>query len=100
MLGNKEFNKIKKNIILINCARAELIKNEALIKTIKKKKVSYASIDIINPEPNYDMFKPKKSYNHIFLNENFFFIHHILQHLLLTLKKKCRCVKKLIINYN
>ena len=99
MLGNKEFNKIKKNIILINCARAELIKNEALIKAIKKKKVSYASIDVINPEPNYDMFKPKKNYNHIFLNEKkIFYTPHfaastidaqkkISNHIALELKK-------------
>jgi phosphoglycerate dehydrogenase-like enzyme len=92
MLGNKEFNKIKKNIILINCARAELIKNEALIKAIKKKKVSYASIDVINPEPNYDTVKPKKNYNHIFLNEKNFFIHHMSQPQLLMLKKEYRII--------
>ncbi len=78
ILGNKEFNKIKKSIILINCARAELIKNEALIKAIKKNKVSYASIDVINPEPNYDTVKPKKNYKHSFLNEKkIFYTPHL-----------------------
>ena len=55
-----------------------MIKNEALIKAIKKNKVSYASIDVINPEPNYDTVKPKKNYKHSFLNEKkIFYTPHL-----------------------
>lgn len=78
MLGFKQFNKIKKNIFLINCARAELIDNKALIHAIKRKKISYASIDVINPEPNYDKIKTKKKFIHPFLNEKkIFYTPHI-----------------------
>ena len=57
MINKDQFNKIKKNIILINCARAELIDDNALINAIKAKKIIYAALDVINPEPNYDQVK-------------------------------------------
>ena len=47
---------------MINCARAELINDNDLIKAIQSKKISYAAIDVINPEPNYD--KKKNSFKH------------------------------------
>lgn len=76
LIGDKEFNKIKKNLLLVNCARAELIDNKALIKAIKKGKVLAAAIDVISPEPNYDKLHQNKS--HIFLKEKkIFYTPHI-----------------------
>ncbi len=76
LIGDKEFNRIKKNLLLINCARAELIDNKALVNAIKKGKVLNAAIDVINPEPNYDKLYEKNS--HILLKEKkIFYTPHI-----------------------
>ena len=76
LINKKQFNKIKKNIILINCARAELINDSDLIKAIQSKKISYAAIDVINPEPNYD--KKKNSFKHKLLKtKNIFYTPHL-----------------------
>ena len=76
IISKNQFNKIKKNIILINCARAELIDDFALISAIKSKKVSYAALDVINPEPNYN--KKKNSMNHKLLKtKNIFYTPHL-----------------------
>ncbi len=78
MLGNKEFSKIKKKIFLINCARAELIKNEALVNAINKNKICYASIDTISPEPNYEANNKNFRFKHLLLNQkNIFYTPHI-----------------------
>tara|TARA_B110000211_G_scaffold65588_1_gene75549 strand:- start:889 stop:1842 length:954 start_codon:yes stop_codon:yes gene_type:complete len=76
ILNKNHFNKIRKNIILINCARAELINDNALISALKSKKISYAAIDVINPEPNYD--KKKNHFNHKLLKaKNIFYTPHL-----------------------
>lgn len=45
---------IKKNAILINTARAELIEKGALLKCLKNGKPSFAGIDVYDEEPIYD----------------------------------------------
>jgi len=45
---------MKKNAILINTARAELIEKGALLKCLKNGKPSFAGIDVYEEEPIYD----------------------------------------------
>jgi len=76
LINKKLFDKIKRNILLINCARAELINDNDLIKAIRSKKIFYAALDVINPEPNYD--KKKNDLSHKLLNtKNIFYTPHL-----------------------
>ena len=76
MINKDQFNKIKKNIILINCARAELIDENALIKAIKAKKIIYAALDVSHPEPNYDQVK-KNSRHKLLKIKNIIYTPHL-----------------------
>ncbi len=48
--------KLKKNCIIINTSRAELIDNEHLYKMLKNNKISVAALDVFNDEPYYGKF--------------------------------------------
>lgn len=76
IINKSQFDKIKKNIILVNCARAELINDNALIRAIKLKKISYAALDVINPEPNYDIRKNTIK-NKLLKTKNIFYTPHL-----------------------
>ena len=51
LLGTKEFNIVKPGIRIVNCARGNLIDEEALIEAIKSKKVAQAALDVYSKEP-------------------------------------------------
>ena len=51
LLGKKELNSVKPGVRIINCARGELIDEEALIQAIKDGKVAQAALDVYSKEP-------------------------------------------------
>ena len=68
MLGKQQFQKVKKDLLLINCSRAELVDQDALIEFINNGKISAASLDVIEPEPPFDLNPVDHSYQHELLN--------------------------------
>jgi D-3-phosphoglycerate dehydrogenase len=51
MIGEKEINLMKKNVVLINAARGGIIVESALIKALEQKKISFACLDTFEVEP-------------------------------------------------
>lgn len=51
MIGPKEFKAMKKNAILINTARGEVINQDALYEALKSAHLFAAGLDVTSPEP-------------------------------------------------
>lgn len=51
LLGKEELNSVKPGVRIINCARGQLIDEEALIQAIKDGKVAQAALDVYSKEP-------------------------------------------------
>ena len=51
LLSTKEFNLAKPGIRIVNCARGNLIDDDALIEAIKSKQVAQAALDVYAKEP-------------------------------------------------
>jgi len=51
MLGDREFEKMKPEAIIINTSRGGLIDEEALVKALREKKIAGAAIDVFEEEP-------------------------------------------------
>lgn len=51
MIGENEFNIMKKEAILINTARGPLVDEKALIQALKNKKIKMAGLDVYEYEP-------------------------------------------------
>lgn len=54
LIGKKEFEKMKKGVKIINCARGGIIDENALIEAIKEGKVSAVALDVFEKEPPFD----------------------------------------------
>jgi D-3-phosphoglycerate dehydrogenase len=52
VIGEKEFEIMKKGVRLVNAARGGVINEEALINAIESGKVSFAALDVFENEPN------------------------------------------------
>jgi|GEM_PF-51330 len=51
MISYDAFHLMKKDALLINVARGDIIDQEALIDTLRKKKIRGAALDVTSPEP-------------------------------------------------
>ena len=56
ILDKKNLSKLKKNCVLINTSRAELIDYDYLYKILKSKKIHSAALDVHDKEPYYGKF--------------------------------------------
>ena len=56
ILTKKKLNNLKKNCILINTSRAEVVDNKHLYKILKNKRISGAALDVFDLEPYYGNF--------------------------------------------
>ncbi len=54
MIGQKEIDKMKDGVILINCARGGLYEEKALYNGLKSGKIAMAGIDVFDKEPATD----------------------------------------------
>lgn len=78
MISRHYFSMMKKGIILINTARGKIIDNEALIKAIDQGIVSYAGLDVLDPEPPFHIHPLKCIYSHSLINHpRVFYTPHI-----------------------
>ena len=68
MMGQEQFQKVKDGLILINCARAELIDQDALIYFLNKNVISQASLDVLEPEPPFNLTPKEHNYQNKLLN--------------------------------
>lgn len=51
LISEKEFDLMKKGVVLVNTSRGAVIDNDALVKNIKAKKVFAAGLDVFEREP-------------------------------------------------
>lgn len=51
LMGDKQFELMKPEAILINTARGSVVAQEALYKALKNRQIAYAAIDVTEPEP-------------------------------------------------
>ncbi|MGL5417336.1 MAG: D-2-hydroxyacid dehydrogenase [Clostridium sp.] len=60
LISDKEFDMMKKNSYLINCARGKVVDETALLKALNEGKISGAGVDVFEEEPT----KNKELLNH------------------------------------
>ena len=72
MLSKKEFNLMKKNLILINICRGQVIDMKELFLALKKKTIAAAGIDVFDHEPLMKNNKFLKLNNCIVTSHNAF----------------------------
>lgn len=51
LIGAKQFDKMKKNCILVNTSRGPIVDNMALYEALRSGKIAYAALDVTEPEP-------------------------------------------------
>ena len=51
MIGAREFKLMKSNVIIVNCARGNIIDEDALIKALEANKVGGVGLDVFSSEP-------------------------------------------------
>ena len=56
---NQKFKDLKKNVILINTSRGEIINENALIKNFKRKKIKFFAADVVHNEDELPLKKSK-----------------------------------------
>ena len=54
MLDAKAFKKMKDGVVIVNTARGELIDSDALLDALNSEKVSYALLDVLEHEKNFE----------------------------------------------
>ena len=61
IINSKILKKSKKNLILINTSRGELIDQEYLFKMLKKNKIKFAGLDVLHGDSTWNKVIPKKT---------------------------------------
>jgi glyoxylate reductase len=51
LIGAKQFEMMKREAILINTARGEVVDTNALVAALKNNQIAYAALDVTDPEP-------------------------------------------------
>ncbi|AOT72078.1 hydroxyacid dehydrogenase [Geosporobacter ferrireducens] len=51
MFGNKEFHAMKEGIFIVNCARGDIVDEDALYEALANGKVAGAAVDVMEAEP-------------------------------------------------
>ena len=72
MLSKKEFNLMKKNLILINVCRGQVINMDDLYKALKNRLIAAAGLDVYDHEPLMKNNKFLKLNNCIVTSHNAF----------------------------
>jgi len=97
MINKKKLKKIKKKMLFINTARAQIIDSKSLLKF--KKKIIYAT-DVLDKEPPLDTKPKTRKYNNKLLNkDNIIVTPHMAASTLDTQKSISNLLSKKIIKY-
>jgi D-3-phosphoglycerate dehydrogenase / 2-oxoglutarate reductase len=64
MMDDKQFKKAKSGLCIINCSRANLINQDSLLKYVNSGKVSKVYLDVLEPEPPFDISPKDHQYKH------------------------------------
>lgn len=75
LINVKNYNIIKKGSYLINCARAELVNQDILLKGLNEGVFEAVAIDLISPEPVYK--KRKQDLHPLFNHPKVFYSPHV-----------------------
>lgn len=51
LLGEKEFETMKKGVVIVNTSQGKVVDEKAMIKALKSGRVSYAGLDVFEEEP-------------------------------------------------
>jgi glyoxylate reductase len=51
LIGQKQFEKMKRTAVLVNTSRGAIVDNMALYEALRTGKISYAALDVTEPEP-------------------------------------------------
>ncbi|MEJ2108316.1 MAG: phosphoglycerate dehydrogenase [Acidobacteriota bacterium] len=62
MVGEEELKICKKGVRIVNAARGGLINEKALYEALKSGQVAGAAIDVLDPEPSYDLPPEKQTF--------------------------------------
>jgi len=54
MISGKRLRMVKKDCIIINCARGGIVSEKALIQALRSKRIRYAGLDVFENEPYFD----------------------------------------------
>jgi len=54
LIGERELNMMKKNAILVNTSRGEVVDEEALYRALKERRIKAAALDVFSQEPPHN----------------------------------------------
>jgi len=78
LINDIEFNIMKKGIIFINTSRGQVVNEDALVRAIENKIISFAALDVCVNEPPYDQNHTDYNYSNKLLNyTNIYYTPHI-----------------------
>jgi len=77
IIGEQEFNAIKKPLVLINTSRGEIIDENALLKALKKGSVSAAALDVLFEENEFGDFTRSRLIDYSKSHSNLLITPHI-----------------------
>jgi len=80
LLGQKEFEAVKKGAVLVNTSQGKVIDEKALIRALKSGRISYAGLDVFEDEP-----PPRK--NQLFALDNTVLSPHVGFHTVEAVKR-------------
>jgi D-3-phosphoglycerate dehydrogenase len=80
LLGQKEFEAVKKGAVIVNTSQGKVIDEKALIKALKLGRISYAGLDVFEDEP------PSKK-NQLFALDNTVLSPHVGFHTVEAVKR-------------
>jgi len=64
MIGEEQLSMAKQGILLVNSARAGLVDDKALLKALDDAQVGFAALDVLDPEPPFDLEPGCHDYSH------------------------------------
>ena len=97
LINKGNIDKLKVGSYLINCARAKLIDNDALLEALDNGRINLAAVDIIDPEPLYQ--KKKQKLHPIVNHSRVFYSPHVAAMTNFSQKKIAISLGKRVRNY-
>jgi len=78
LIGEKQIEIMKRDAIIINCARGGLIDEKALYNALKEGRLGAAGLDVLEDEPNFEAKPGEQEFKNLLLElENVIFTPHL-----------------------